>query len=369
MIRSLFSNNTVRRSPRLFAGFALSCALLASFFVSSVPVAYAATDDCPPSTAYGPIVYCPLAFITGIMDKNFVVNNETLLAYLNALVKALIQVAGGLAVIIIIYGGIKYMSTDAILGKEEGKAMITNALLGLALALMSYLILLTINPALVSGSFASLTAIDNKSIGITSGAIQPVIPPDSPLQYILTGQKDYYTRDTDGNLQHVSYDPSDGLYYTDDDQVANGQVYTTSSTITGKGTNFGYNDSQDSGVGSPLLGNGNGYGVSTNNDSLYGVALPQQVIQQALGIPAGDTNYSDWAVARNAGVQVTDGTNTYIVPIVDIGPGAGPISQGVVIDQTYALDNALSGSTVTYKVIKDYYVNNPKPSLTYVPGK
>ena len=60
--------------------------------------------------------------------------------------KFLIAIAGVLAVIMIVIGGVEYMSTDAVYGKSEGKNKITRALGGLLLALISWLILNTINP-------------------------------------------------------------------------------------------------------------------------------------------------------------------------------------------------------------------------------
>ncbi len=60
-----------------------------------------------------------------------------------------IAIAVVLALVMIIWGGIMYMTTDSWTGKEEGKDKIINALSGLGLALVSYLILYTINPCLV----------------------------------------------------------------------------------------------------------------------------------------------------------------------------------------------------------------------------
>ncbi len=70
-------------------------------------------------------------------------------SYLNGLVKILIGVAASLAVIFITIGGVQYITTDSLTGKESGKETINNALLGLLLALASWLILYTINPDLV----------------------------------------------------------------------------------------------------------------------------------------------------------------------------------------------------------------------------
>lgn len=60
-----------------------------------------------------------------------------------------IAIAVALSVIMITVGGIQYMTTDSWNKKEEGKERIRNAFYGLALALVSWLILFTINPCLV----------------------------------------------------------------------------------------------------------------------------------------------------------------------------------------------------------------------------
>ncbi len=70
-------------------------------------------------------------------------------AYFDALFRAGIAIATGLALIMVMYGGFLYTSTDAITGKGEGKAIIQQALLGLLLALTSVLILNQLNPALL----------------------------------------------------------------------------------------------------------------------------------------------------------------------------------------------------------------------------
>ncbi len=72
--------------------------------------------------------------------------------YLKQLFKIGIGLAGLFAVFMIVLGGLEYMSTDAVTKKESGKEKIQNALIGLALALGSYLILNTINPQLLEFS-------------------------------------------------------------------------------------------------------------------------------------------------------------------------------------------------------------------------
>lgn len=72
----------------------------------------------------------------------------TIDAYIPGVFNLAIGVAGVLAVLMIIIGGVEYITTDAIQGKTDGKARIQNALLGLLLALVSYILLHTINPNL-----------------------------------------------------------------------------------------------------------------------------------------------------------------------------------------------------------------------------
>jgi Type IV secretion system pilin len=72
--------------------------------------------------------------------------------YLKGFFSLLIGLALILAVLIIIFGGIQYMSTDAITGKKSGRERITQALLGLLIILGAFLLLQTINPDLVNFS-------------------------------------------------------------------------------------------------------------------------------------------------------------------------------------------------------------------------
>jgi Type IV secretion system pilin/Transglycosylase SLT domain len=79
--------------------------------------------------------------------------NFKLGTYVATIFKIGIGLAGLLAVIMIIIGGITYMMSDVIGEKEGGKDMITNAIFGLLLAVGSYAILNTINPNIVQMSF------------------------------------------------------------------------------------------------------------------------------------------------------------------------------------------------------------------------
>lgn len=101
--------------------------------------------------------YTPLAPLPGTTDSTNCDTNSkgeeecatTLETYLPGIFKLAIGISGVLAVIMIVVGGIEYISTDAIQGKTEGKERIQNALWGLLLVFVSWLILYTINPDLL----------------------------------------------------------------------------------------------------------------------------------------------------------------------------------------------------------------------------
>jgi len=76
--------------------------------------------------------------------------------YLNKMIPLLIGICAVLAVIMIVKGGIQYMTTESISGKGAGKESIKNALLGLLLALGAWLILNTINPNILKTDLSSL---------------------------------------------------------------------------------------------------------------------------------------------------------------------------------------------------------------------
>jgi type IV secretory pathway VirB2 component (pilin) len=79
--------------------------------------------------------------------------------YLNVMIKIFIGICAILAMIMIIMGGIQYMTTELISGKEEGKKKITQAVLGLILALGAVAILNTINPDLLDLSLGNMKAV------------------------------------------------------------------------------------------------------------------------------------------------------------------------------------------------------------------
>ena len=70
--------------------------------------------------------------------------------YLSLLFKTLIGLVGGISVLCIVIGGLQYILSEVPGVKTSGKQKISQALIGLVLALAAYLILYTINPDLVN---------------------------------------------------------------------------------------------------------------------------------------------------------------------------------------------------------------------------
>ncbi len=70
-------------------------------------------------------------------------------AYLNLMIKIFIGICAVLSVVMIVMGGVEYMTSELVHSKEAGKEKIIHALLGLIIALGAYALLYTINPDLL----------------------------------------------------------------------------------------------------------------------------------------------------------------------------------------------------------------------------
>lgn len=83
-------------------------------------------------------------------------NTDNFVSYLNLIIKIFIGISAVLAVIMIVRGGIEYITSELISSKEAGKDHIKSAIFGLILALGAWLLLNTINPDILSGNLDSL---------------------------------------------------------------------------------------------------------------------------------------------------------------------------------------------------------------------
>lgn len=97
-----------------------------------------------PTALFAQEEYVPLEPIPGLNINVGSSGEGGLATYLNDVFVYGVGLAAVLAVLYIVWGGFKWMSTDSVTGKSEGKTIISQALLGLALVLSTYLILYTI---------------------------------------------------------------------------------------------------------------------------------------------------------------------------------------------------------------------------------
>jgi hypothetical protein len=161
--------------------------------------------------------------------------------------------------------------------------------------------------------------------------------------------------------------------------------------VVGRATNFGYQDYKkvlvrkgkkkwyeirrlDNGKGSFLLDpDYKRQGIDTNKSYVRGVALPKDILEDALNIPCL-TSYEIrknprkaweiWAPARKAAVRLRYGNIEKKERIVDLGPGSGPRSNGVVIDLAEGTkrefgfyDKNINVYGFSYQLIPDYFKN------------
>ena len=94
--------------------------------------------------------YCMLAPLPGLGDGSGNLSVTSFGDYVLAIIKIVFGLIGVLSVFMIVFGGIEYMTGTSAGEKEGGKSRITNAIFGLLLALVSYIILNTLNPRLVT---------------------------------------------------------------------------------------------------------------------------------------------------------------------------------------------------------------------------
>ena len=136
-----------------------------------------------PSLTFALTNYDVLQPIMGMPDQ-LAIGPTGLSDYLNTLVKVGVSLASGLAVIMIVYGGIQYTLTESVFSKEGAKKTIGNALLGLLLALTAYLILYTLNPDILSLKIAGTRPQDVVTVKAAA--------PDANIQVVPGGNTGYW---------------------------------------------------------------------------------------------------------------------------------------------------------------------------------
>lgn len=113
--------------------------------------------------------YTLLAPLPGTTDNSTNVTNFQ--TYLPGIFVFAIGVATVMAFVMITWGGIQYMTTDAISGKANGRENIENALWGLGLCIAAWIILYTINPQILTfnlGLPQPSTAVNTGNTGVVA---------------------------------------------------------------------------------------------------------------------------------------------------------------------------------------------------------
>jgi hypothetical protein len=128
--------------------------------------------------------------------------------YINIIIKVFISVIGVLGVIMIILGGVQYLSTDAISKKEGGREMISNSVFGLLLALASWVLLNTINPQLLT-----VTIDPPKGTAVTVSSTDAIPTETTSTKTTLNGQQvTISSHCTSGSVEIAA---ADGVNLTD----------------------------------------------------------------------------------------------------------------------------------------------------------
>ncbi|MEK7539163.1 MAG: pilin [Patescibacteria group bacterium] len=97
-------------------------------------------------------------------------------AYLNPMIKLFIGLCAVLSVVMIVVGGLEYMTSELPGNKEAGKKRIMGAILGLLIALGAYALLFTINPDLLRSDIEPLLSTPTTS---TPPTVAPFQVPNS----------------------------------------------------------------------------------------------------------------------------------------------------------------------------------------------
>src|ERR1035437_4749637 len=139
-----------------------------SFAASAVISGQNEFSDQTVSPSYTLLEPLPCVAGTGHNCKGGVMTEVNIQTYILYVFKLMVAVAIFLAIVMVTWGGFKYMTSEAIPVKMDAKGTITNALLGLLGALGSYLLVVTIDPHLVD---VSRVLIPRLNLGVNNSVI------------------------------------------------------------------------------------------------------------------------------------------------------------------------------------------------------
>ncbi len=147
--------------------------------------------------------------------------------YLRYMFIILISLASVIAVLMIVFGGVKYMTTDAYTGKQEGKEIIKRTLGGMILIIASWLIIYTINPNTVK-----LDATKGSIQNVKDGTPGKPVSNGTGINKDPGGQLGGPTFNTPQGGGSTPYVPPNNGGYTDPNDGYGGYIPSTSTPPT-----------------------------------------------------------------------------------------------------------------------------------------
>jgi hypothetical protein len=124
------------------------CCISITLFAGIFGMTHTAKADCTVDSGDQYCLLEPIPQGDGTVYDKYDPSTTDAAGFINMAIKVFISIIGALGVIMIVIGGVQYMTTDAISKKEGGKEMISHSIFGLLLALVSVVLLNTINPHL-----------------------------------------------------------------------------------------------------------------------------------------------------------------------------------------------------------------------------
>ena len=137
-------NNFAKKTTKILTAAILSAFVLVLFNIETVKAESSSSQSSESGFTYTLLQPLP-------KEGTDLSENVTLEEYLTWAFRFVLALAGFLAVMMIVIGGVEYIisgASEAMRG--EAKKRIENAIWGLVMALVSYLVLYTINPSLVN---------------------------------------------------------------------------------------------------------------------------------------------------------------------------------------------------------------------------
>lgn len=270
--------------------------------------------------------------------------------------KIFVGITSVLAVIYIAVAGIKMIVEEAnVLKKIKAKAMLLNAIEGLLLSLVAWVILFTLNEKLTKFSFNEI--VTNTGIDETRQKLATTAGKENV--FVIGG-------DIPAPTDFINGGTGIGNPYRDT-ILSDGSFKSSHTTI------FGYKDGNgktgflgDNGIGNGRVSHVPGYTNYTYDTRSEGVAVPISWLIRDFG---GVSN------AKNSGYALFEnGRSLGVFPIVDTSYSKLDLTFGLVrwnIDSSVVNSNSWSSNNISYKPMPGFFETNPRPSnpmIEDIPG-